>query len=174
MGNKSEVTFINTSKETKKLLADLSKSALRESGKEIRKILRENIPVRSSRFKNHIGTWARIDRSTGQPELQVGFYGWQKVREKNKIPSHASPHWVEHGTKPHAITSKSGKAMGIGGVFGFHVNHPGQKGTNVLRNSVHDNIDLIRAVQETYLAELTKSLEAAGAKVHDGEEDESD
>ena len=106
MASKSNVTFINTSKEVKKTMVGLSKTALRASGKVVRKKLRENIPVRSNRFKNHIGTWVMINYSTGQPTLQVGFYSWQKVRKKGKQPSHASPHWVEFGVKPHTIGNR--------------------------------------------------------------------
>lgn len=156
-------------------MAGLSKTALRASGKVIRKILRDNIPIRSKRFRNHIGTWAFVDRSTGQPQLQVGFYSWQRVKSKGKLPSHASPHWIEHGTSAHAITVKNAKVMAYNGeVYGRHVNHPGQRATNVLRDSVQNNVNEIRAAQEEYLAELNKELAAAGAKIFDGEEDESD
>lgn len=156
-------------------MAGLSKTALRASGKVVRKILRGNIPIRSKRFKNHIGTWAFIDRSSGQPQLQVGFYGWQRVKSKGKLPSHASPHWIESGTSPHAVTVRNAKVMAYNGtVYGRHVNHPGQRATNVLRDSVYNNIDEIRAAQEQYLAEINKELSAAGAKIYDGEEDESD
>ena len=50
MDKSPEVTFIDTSAETKALLAKLSKSALRESGKVVRKTLRDTVPVRSKRF----------------------------------------------------------------------------------------------------------------------------
>ena len=45
MANKasSSVTFIDTSKEAKKTMQGLSKTALRESGKVFRKLLREKI-----------------------------------------------------------------------------------------------------------------------------------
>jgi len=175
MASKSTVAFINTSKEVKQTMRGLSMTALRESGKVIRKILRDNIPVRSKRFKNHIGTWKNVDKKTGQPQLQVGFYGWQMVRKKRKIPSHASPHWIEHGTKPHTISAKNGRAMAYNGtVYGWRVAHPGQRATNVLRDSVYNHIDEIRAAQEEYLAELNKELSAAGVKIFEGEEEESD
>ncbi len=175
MGKKSEVTFVSMSTEAKKTMAGLSKTALRASGKVVRKILRNNIPIRSKRFKNHIGTWAYIDRNTGQPQLQVGFYSWQRVKSKGKLPSHASPHWIESGTATHQINPKNASSMGYNGNFyGRLVQHPGQRGTNVLRNSVYDNIDEIRAAQTEYLKELNNTLEQAGVKVFEGEEDESD
>lgn len=90
MANKYNVTFVNKSDEVKKAIVGLSKTALRASGKVVRKYLRDNVPLRSKRFKNHIGTWVMINYSTGQPTLQVGFYSWQKVRKKGKQPSHAA------------------------------------------------------------------------------------
>lgn len=84
--SKSNVTFINTSPEVKKTLVDLSKTALRASAKVIRKKLRDELPTRSKRLKNHIGSWAMINYKTGQPTLQIGFYSWQKVRKRVSYP----------------------------------------------------------------------------------------
>ena len=181
MANYVPVTFIDTSAEAKKIMAGLSKTALRESGKVVRQLLRQKIAssglVHSNRFKNHIGTWAFIDRKTGQPQLQVGLYSYATVQKKGKKASHASPHWIEFGTRPHTMPGKSKQGHFMAyedDVFGFHVNHPGQKATHLLRDTVQNNIAEIRAAQEQYLKELNKTLEEAGAKVYAGEEDESD
>lgn len=175
---KAEITFIDTSKEAKKTMQGLSKTALREAGKVIRKLIRANIVsdglVHSNRFKNHIGTWAFIDRETGQPQLQVGFYSHAKVIKKGKKASRASPHLIEFGTKPHTITSKGHYMAYDDNVYGYVVEHHGQKATHLLRDTVQNNIKEIRAAQEKYLAELNKTLEAAGAKVYEGEEEEDD
>lgn len=171
----TKVTFINTSKDVKKTMVGLSKTALRASGKVVRKYLRENIPVRSNRFKNHIGSWAMVDYQTGQPQLQVGFYSWQKVKKKNKLPSHANPHWVEFGVNSHIISVKNAKMLAYDDIqYGRTVQHPGTRATNVLRDTVQNNIDEIRAAQEEYLAELSKTLEEAGAKIYTGEDTDED
>lgn len=183
MASNSKVTFISTSKEVKKTMVGLSKTALRASGKVIRKKLRDNIPVRSNRFKNHIGSWAMGDYKTGQPQLQIGFYGWQRVKKKGKVPSNANPHWIEKGTSPIGgkkkqrapIVPKNAKVLAYNDIiYGRSVKHPGTAGTNVLRNTVHDNIEEIRKAQAEYLAELTKTLEEAGAKVYTGEDTDED
>lgn len=177
MSTKYNVTFVNKSDEVKKTIVDLSKTALRASGKVIRKHLRDNIPLRSKRFKNHIGTWVMINYATGQPTLQVGFYSWQRVKKKGKLPSHASPYWVELGTAPHTMPKgdKAGRFMRYDDmIFGYKVNHPGTRATNVLRNTVQDNIQEIRAAQEEYLKEITGALEAAGYKIDKGNEFEDD
>lgn len=173
--SKSTVTFVNTSKEVKDTIKGLSRSALGEAGKVIRKHLRENLPIRSNRLKNHIGTWKRIDKSTGQIRLEIGFYSWQTVKKKKKVPSHASPHWIEYGVKPHTITTKNAKMLAYNDtMYGRSVQHPGTRATNVLRNTVQNNIGEIRAAQEKYLAEISKTLEQAGLKVDDSPDQEDD
>ncbi len=175
MATKYNVTFVDKRDETKKTLIGLSKTALRASGKVIRKKLRENIPTRSKRLKNHIGTWVMINNATGQPTLQVGFYGWQRVRKKGKLPSHASPHWVEFGVSPHTITTKNARVLAYDDTrYGLVVKHPGTRATNVLRDTVQNNIQEIRAAQEEYLAEISKTIEEANNKVDKGDEFEDD
>lgn len=174
-GTTYNVTFVDKSDEVKKTLLGLSKSALRASGKVIRQYLRQNIPLRTKNFKNHIGTWVMVNRETGQPTLQVGFYGWQRVKSKHKTPSHASPWWIEFGTSPHSMPKEGRKFMRYeDNVFGFHVNHPGQRPTNVLRNTVLDHVSDIRAAQEQYLVEISKTIDEAKLKAAGWEEVEDD
>lgn len=170
--NGVHIHFVDKSDEVKKTLVGLSKTALRASGKVVRKHLRENIPVRTKRFKNHIGSWVMINYKTGQPTLQIGFYGWQRVKKKGKLPSNASPWWVEFGTRAHNIT---GRYMHFGNInFGQSVRHPGTRATNVLRDTVLNNIDEIREAQKQYLDEISEALEKAGMKVDKGDEFEDD
>lgn len=167
------VKFVDKSDEVKKTLVGLSKAALRESGKVIRKKLRQNVPLRSKRFKNHIASWVMINRQTGQPTLQIGFYGWQRVRKRGKQPSHASPWWIEFGTRPHSIDSTHFmRYEDI--VVGYHASHPGQAATHVLRDTVQNNISEIRAAQEKYLAEISETIEKANRKVLNEDIEEDD
>ena len=117
-----------------------------------------------------------VDYSTGQPQLQVGFYSWQRVCKKGKWPSNANPHWVEFGVKAHTIQPYYAKVLAYDDtIYGRIVKHPGTRATHVLRDTVYDNISEIRKAQEEYLAELSKELEAAGARVYEGpDEDEDD
>lgn len=172
--NKCEIVFVDKSADVKKAIEKLSKAALGASAKVIRKELRKAVPIRTKRFKNHIASWKFIDRETGQPTLQIGFYSWQKVRKRGKLPSHASPWWIEFGTNPHFINAKNVKNMWWQDSFGKEVNHPGQQATHLLRNTIYDNIDAIRAAQEEYLAEISKILEASDIKVAETPDEESD
>ncbi len=175
MADKTTVTFIDTSKEVKKTLEGLSKTALRASGKILRKKLRENIPVRSNFLKNHIGTWVFIARDTGIPTMQIGLYSWQRVKKRGKQPSSMSPHWVELGTKPHDISAINAKVLAYDDIsYGKKVFHPGNKATHFLRDTVFNNIDEVRAAQAEYLAEIQKTLDEAQNKVDKGDEFEDD
>ncbi len=181
----TRIFFVDKSNEVKKTLEGLSKTALRASAKVIRKHLRQNVPIRSKRFKNHIGSWVKIDYKTGKPTLEIGFYGWQRVKKKGKQPSNANPWWVEFGTgqrgdsyspnkkrpSPHIIEPKRAKVLSDKiKVYGKRVEHPGQRALHVLRNTCMDNIKEIRDAQKQYLAEISKTLETAGMKIDKGNE----
>ena len=58
--------------------------------------------------------------------------------------------------------------------FGKEVSHPGTRGTHILRNTVYNNIEEIRAAQAEFLAELNNTIEAAGGKIIESEEVEDD
>lgn len=175
---KAEIVFVDTSPEVKKAMVNLSKAALRAAGKVIRKHIRDDVPKRTKNIKNHIASWVFVDKKTGQPQMQIGFYGHQRVRKRGKQPSRSSPWWIEYGTKPHEIKVLNARVMydkSTGTYYGGSAQHPGEKATHVLRNSVYDNVDEIRAAQEEYLAELSDTIQKALGKGLDGEaEDDGD
>lgn len=80
--NGVEVTLVDASKEVKKAIEKLSLDALGASAAVIRKKLREGVPIRTKRFKNHIASWKYIDRQTGQPTLNIGFLFLATSKEK--------------------------------------------------------------------------------------------
>lgn len=172
--NGVEVTLVDTSREVKKAIEKLSKEALGASAKVIRKKLRENTPIRTKRFKNHIASWKFIDQNTGQPTLHIGFYSWQKVKKKGKLPSHANPWWIEFGTDPHVIRPKKSKVMYYKEFFGFHVNHPGQRSRHILRDTIQNNIDEIKGAQEEYLKRINDVLDVENIHVQDTTDEETE
>lgn len=173
MANSSSTKFIDTSKEVKDTMVKLSKSALRAGGKVAGKVLKEETKKYTGRLAKQIGYWARIDKQTGQPELQLGYYSKSRAKKKGKSVSHANPSWLEFGTNPHIISVNSAKTLTDGTIdYGKSVQHPGVRGEATLRNSVFDNIDAIREAQEEYLSELNKTIEEAGGKIEESEEDE--
>lgn len=169
----NEITFIDTSKEVKDTMVKLSKSALRAAGKIAGRKIKENTKVHTGSLQNQVGYWARIDRETGQPELQIGYYSKQRAKKKGKTPSHANPAWKEFGVNAHEISIKNANTLTDGVIdYGKSVNHPGLAGQNTLRNSVLDNVDLIREAQEKYLSELNSTIEEASRMIEESEEDE--
>ncbi len=169
--NSSKVQFIDTSKEVKNTMVKLSKAALRASGKLTGKIVRENTNKYTGRLAKQVGYWAKIDRNTGQPELQIGYYSKATAKKKKKLPSHANPAWKEFGINPHVISIKNAPTLTDGVIdYGKSVQHPGLRGESTLRNSVFDNIEEIRSAQMEYLAELNKTIEEAGGKIDESEE----
>lgn len=173
MASNNSVQFIDTSKEVKDTMVKLSKSALRAGGKIAGKALKETTKKYTGRLAKQVGMWARIDKDTGQPELQLGYYSKSRAKKKGKPLSHANPAWIEFGVNPHVINAKNAKILTDGNIdYGKTVSHPGLRGESTLRTSVFDNIDTIREAQEVYLSELNKTIEEAGGKIDESEEDE--
>lgn len=173
MANSSSVQFIDTSKDVKNTMVKLSKSALRAGGKVAGKALKDTTRKYTSRLAKQIGYWAKINKDTGQPELQLGYYSKSRAKKKGKTPSHANPAWIEFGVNSHIISINTAKTLTDGVIdYGKSVSHPGIRGESTLRNSVFDNIDAIRDAQEEYLSELNKTIEEAGGKIEESEEDE--
>ena len=67
------IKFIDTSQDAIKEMTNLSKQALKAGGKVITKILRDSVPVRTGGLKKAITAWAKIDRKTGRPYMEVGY-----------------------------------------------------------------------------------------------------
>lgn len=168
----SDIVFIDTSKEVKDALVKLSKSALRASGRVIGKKLKENTPKRTGNLSKQIGYWARIDRKTGQPFMDVGYYSRKRMEDKGKTPAHPNPHWIEFGVNVHPINIKKAKSLSDGLInYGTTVQHPGLPAQHVLKKTVVSNIREIVGAQEKYLKELNKKISDIKG-IDDSEEEE--
>lgn len=181
MSSNSNVEFIDTSKECYKQMVNLSKNALKAGGKVVTKILRENILVRTGGLKKSITAWAKINRKTGNPYMDIGYRSREQMRKRG-VKFFVNPAWFEFGTKPHTIMTRDLKYQGkssykltnsdTGTQFGVIVQHPGMRNKNFLRNTVYDNIDAIKEAQEEYLGQLTDIMISNGANITINEEDE--
>lgn len=177
MSNESK--FVDTSEECKKEMINLSKKALKAGGKAVTKILKETIPVRTGGLKKSITAWAKIDKETGQPYMEIGYRSRSQMRKRG-VKFFVNPHWFEFGTKPHPIMTKeyakkgysSYELEGNGRKYGVIVMHPGMSNKNFLRNTVMENIDKIQEAQQEYLGQLTDLMIAEGAKININMEDE--
>lgn len=180
--NNAEVKFIDTSKETVDLLKKLSKDGLKSSGKIITKILKEKIPVRTGGLKKSIVAWAKIDKNTGQPYMEVGYRSKAQM-QKRGVKFFVNPTWFEFGTKPHGIETKAFAKTGKssyelkdnnGNKFGIFVGHPGMTNKNFLRNTVYDNITEIREAQEEYIKQIQDITVNQGMSIDVGGDEEID
>lgn len=168
----NDIVFIDTSKEVKDTLVKLSKSALRASGKVIGKKLKDKTKKYTGNLSNQIGYWARLDRKTGQPFMDVGYYSKDRMRRKSKKPSHSNPAWNEFGIKAHTISIKKARSLSDGRInYGVTVQHPGLPAQNTLKNVVVSNIQEIVGAQEKYLKELNKQISDIKG-IDDSEEEE--
>lgn len=162
----NEIKFIDTSTEVKNEMVNLSKQALRSGSKVIRKILKDSVPVRTGKFKKSIASWVKVDKLTGQPSVDVGYYSRSQVKKKYGIKYFANPAWFEFGTKSHVIQIRKAKTLTDGRIdFGKSVINKGMSGKNFLRNTVVNNIDEIRKAQEEHLGKLTDILVSQGVKI---------
>ena len=158
-GSGSEIKYISESKETIKVMRGLALSALGEVAKTIRNDLKKATPSRAGNLRKTIASWKFIGKQDGIPQLQIGFRGAEGARKYHKKPAFGA-HWLEFGSGVHQIHAREG---------GTEASHPGTKGTHLLRDTVYNNIEKIRAAEEKYLSELTKTLEAAKQKADESE-----
>lgn len=179
MSKKTEVKFIDTSKESKNMMIKLAKDGLKAGAKVVTKIVREKINQRTGGLRKAITAWAKIDKETGQPYLDIGYRNRAQMKKRG-IKYVVNPCWIEFGVKPHVIMTKSfkntGKSAyqleGNGGKYGVKVQHPGLSGKNLLRNTVYENIEQIQKAEEDYLKQLTDLMIEQGAKIDIGGDEE--
>lgn len=175
----TRVEFVDTSKECMQMMKKLSKQGLKASGKIITKTLKTKIPVRTGGLKKSIVAWAKIDRNTGIPYMEVGYRSRQQMKKRG-VKYFVNPWWFEFGTKPHEIMTDEMKKNGKSSYqlhdhqrnYGVIVKHPGMTNKNFLRNTVMENIDEIINAQKEAFKELTDMMIQEGANINLGEDEE--
>lgn len=170
--NHNETKFIDTSKEVKNEIANLAKKGLREGGKILKKKLKTEAP---KSIRRGISAKVKIDRATGQIQLDFGYINKAKARKKG-IKHYPNPAWFEFGTRPHSIKIKRKKLMvsSGGAVIGKSVNHPGTTAKHPLRNTSFNNVSELRLEQEKALKEINKVMIREGMHPLDFDEIEVD
>ena len=141
--NKDGVQFISSVDRVDYTIAELSKAALRDVAKVLRRIIKEDIAFYRGVLKSNVASWVRRDRITGEIELQIGIYSRKQSRKKNKTPVYHA-HLLEFGTR----------------------NMPAQP---FLTPAVTNNIKLIRDIQSKYLSAIENESKAIGL-IEEGDE----
>ena len=120
----------------KQIMTELERQALKEVAKEIRKKIKERVPVRTGTLKKNIGSWVKKAKKTGDVSLQIGVYSQERAKRKHYTYAYHA-HLVEFGTKH-------------------------SKANPFLRNTVLENVDLIRLIQGKYIKEIENENRARG------------
>ena len=137
---KDGVRYTSNVEKTQYTIHELSRGALRDVAKLLRKRIKAAVPVDTGTLKKNVGTWVRKDKGTGESRLQVGVYDRTRAKKKGyKYAFYAMFH--EFGT------SKMRAANG---------------GRGFLKSTVLDNLDEIRKIQGQYLSAVADENKARG------------
>ena len=148
---KDGVTFVSSVDRCEYTIQELSKAALRDTAKFLRKKIKDNAPKKSGNLKKNIGTWVRKDRNTGDVSLHIGVYDRAAAKKKGlKYAFYAQ--FFEFGTS---------KRAAFNGGRGF------------IRPHVMDNIDQIRKIQGQYLSAI-EDEDKAISLIEEGDEISND
>lgn len=146
---KGEVTFVSSVDRCQYTITELSKMALRDVAKLLRQRVKakDNMPELTGNLKKNVGTWVRVDKKTGRPELQIGVYNRERAKKRGLEYAFYAP-FLELGTK---------NRKAVNGGKGF------------LKHVVTASIDDIRKIEGQYLETIEDENKALGL-IEDGEE----
>lgn len=112
----------------------LTRQALMKAGREVNKKIKGKIPIKTGSLKAEIGAKVLFDKSSGIPNLEIGYRNKSQMRKKG-YKFYVNPSWFEFGTKPHQISTKEAQRSAKnytyklkdkqGREYGYVVNHPG-------------------------------------------------
>lgn len=145
--NKDGVTFIDSVDRTQYTITELSRAALRDVAKLLRRRIKDMAPEDTGNLKRNIGSWVRKAADGEMPYLQVGVYDKERAAKKGLKHAYYAG-FQEFGT------SKMSAANG---------------GRGFIRPAVMDSIDEVRIIQGKYLSEIENENRAVGL-INEGEE----
>ena len=138
--NKDGVTFIDSVDRTQYTITELSRAALRDVAKLLRRRIKDMAPVDTGNLRRNVGSWVRKAEDSDVPYLQVGIYDKERARKKGLQDAYYAT-WQEFGNSRHPAAN---------GNRGF------------IRPAVQDSIEDIRRIQGRYLSEVENENKALG------------
>lgn len=136
---KDGVQYTSSVERVQYTIEELSRAALRDIGKLLRKRVKDATPVDTGTLRKNIGTWVRRSKD-GPPRLQIGVYNRQRARRRGlKDAFYAG--WQEFGT------SKMPAA---------------NAGRGYLASTVEDHLEDIRRITGQYLSAVENENRALG------------
>lgn len=136
---KSEVIFTSAVDGANYTIEELTKAALRDTGKVIIRFVKDATPERTGLLKKSWEKWVKKSKANGEVSLQLGVYTAAQARKKGQSYAH------------HAHLILLGHKTRNGGFVA---------GNNFFYQVVADNINLIRETQGKYLSAIENEQEA--------------
>lgn len=131
---KNGVEYVSNVEFAKYSIAELSRAALRDVAKLVRRRCKDECPVDTGTLKKNIATWVRKLKNS-QIKLELGVYSYATSKKKGLTPApHA--HLVMFGHK-----QVDGKTVA---------------GNNFLKNPTYNNISEIVKIEKQYLGYLNE------------------
>jgi len=137
---KGGVEYVSNVAQTQYTITELSRAALRDTAKLLRRRIKDNAPEDTGHLKRNVGSWVRRAKDSDVPYLQVGVYDKERASKKGLVYAYYAT-WQELGNSRHPAAN---------GGRGF------------LRPAVQDSIDDIRRIQGKYLSEIERENRAMG------------
>jgi HK97 gp10 family phage protein len=137
---KDGVEYISNVDKVQYTITELSRGALRDVAKLLRRKIKDAVPVDTGTLKKNVGTWVRRSKDAGLPWLQVGVYDKKRAEKKGYAYAYHA-HFNEFGTRKMQAANN---------------------GRGFLRSVVQDNIDEIRKIQGQYLSAIEDENKALG------------
>ncbi len=137
---KDGVEFVSNVDRASYTIQELSRAALKDVAKLLRKRIKDATPVDTGVLKKNVGTWVKKNSKTGKCELQVGVYNRDRAKKKGYTYAYHA-HLVEFGTA---------KMKAANGGRGF------------IKSTVQDSIDDIRRIEGQYLSAIEDENRALG------------
>lgn len=131
---KDGVEYISNVDRVNYTIQELTRAALRDIAKLVRKRAKQGAPKDSGEYAKNIATWVRKNKKTGEVGLHLGVYNAKTSRKKKRQPIYFA-HIIEFGSR-------------------F------VKGYKVLTNAVYENIDDIRRITGKYLSVIEDEQKA--------------
>jgi HK97 gp10 family phage protein len=125
---KGNIEYISNVDAVQYTIKELSRAALRDVAKLVRREMKKRVPVKTGNLKKNIGTWVRKSKD-GSARLQLGVYDSKRSKKKGLPPAFYGM-FIEFGT------SKI-------------------KAVPFLRPAVYENLNEIQKIEAKYLSALS-------------------
>lgn len=143
----------------KKARRRIVSTAARSGLRELVKVTRSHVPVRSGALRASMYVSSvKLDRMSGTVSGEVRS-GKQTKSMKRKGQDAYYAHMVHGGVRPHVIKPKRARAMTIGSRFAMRVQHPGHKANPFMERAASSGFSqAIKAFQDAFAKKLSEEL----------------